>query len=232
MAGVGSLVWHGPYPLYGSAAPTLSGYEGGIEFPGWSVAPLNSLRVSWTWIGGEASSLFPPHPNRYYAATVVLLPGLELNARFTEAIGVPDSSITLPNYVDRMVSLKWAPELPKDWPRVAIGALDALSINELNSLSGMVPGSSSYGRGVYGVVGSNWAGSAMTAGLLVRNASQVLPFAHAGIPIGFGLETRMEGSSKGISLGLSWNGPGGLHLLLARVAGRDWAFGLSWDVTL
>lgn len=214
------------------AYPSLSGYEGGIELPGWSVGSLNTLRLSWAWLGGEASSLFPPNPNRYYAATLVLLPGLECNARFTEAVGVADPTITLPNYVDRMISLKWAPDLPSGWPRLAIGALDMVSINELNRLQGMTPGSSSFGRGVYGVVGGTWWGTSVAGGVIVRNLGQLSPYAQIGVPLGAGFDLQLESSPRGTSGGVGWSGPAGLRLLLARVAGRDWGLGGSWDIVL
>lgn len=214
------------------ALPTLGGIDGGIELPGWTVAPEGALRLSWAWVGGQVSPLFPPHPNRFYAATMTVLPGLEINARFTEAVGLPDPTITLPNYVDRMLSVKWSPELPPAWPRLALGVLDLVSINELNRLVGMVPGSSTFGRGIYLVTGGTWAGWVLNAGVLARRLDSPSLYASALVPLGLGWDARLELGPRGTSAGLGWAGPGGWNLLMARIIERDWAYGLTWNVAL
>ena len=223
------LLFQGPSAL---AVPTIGGIDGGIELPGWTVAPEGVLRVWGAGGGGQASPLFSPHPNRFYAATMTVLPGLEINARFTEAVGLPDPTITLPNYVDRMLSVKWAPDLPPMWPRLALGVLDLVSINELNRLVGMVPGSSTFGRGIYLVTGGTWAGWVFHAGVLARRLDNPSPYASALVPLGLGWDARLELGPRGTSAGVGWAGPGGWNLLLARIIDRDWAYGLSWNVAL
>lgn len=215
-----------------SAGPTLAGMEGGLEFPTGELMPDASMAIGVGHIGGSASYLFPPYPNRFYFLSGSVIPGLEFNARFTEVVGLHDPSILLPNFVDRLLSAKWGVPVPTGWPSVAFGVVDLLSINELNRLQGYVPGSSRYGATAYGVVGVDVGLARLNVGYGMGKSYIQGPFAVLQAPLVGGLRGCVEYGNSRLNLGVEVRSNIGLGLKIGLMQGRELGIASSYTLRL
>lgn len=208
------------HPLEAQASPSLSGIEGGLDFPSSTVSQDGTMTVGIGHVSGAASYVIPPYSNRFYYATMTLLPGLEVNARFTEVLGLYDPTINLPNYVDRMISAKWQLPTPEGWPSLALGGVDLVSINELNDMVGLIPGSSRYGISAYGVMGQSFGPLRLELGYGSGKSYIQGPFGLARLELGWGFAAYGEyGNNRG-NLGIGY-AIRGLELKLGWLQGKE-----------
>ncbi len=96
--------------------PANWGGTGLIETPSARIMREGRFRV------GAAQA----HPYRYYYGAITILPGLEIDGRISEIIGVPAPGLPdYGNYKDKAVDLKWQFLPEGKWrPAVALGLMD------------------------------------------------------------------------------------------------------------
>lgn len=209
----------------GTAAPAtasaaLGGIDGGLDFPSSEVRPDGTMTLGVGYAGTSASYVFPPYSNRFYFLSTRVLPGLEICARFTEVLGFHDPSILLPNYVDRMISAKWAPPMPTGWPSLAIGGIDLFSINELNNLPGLAPGTTRYGISAYAVAGYRLGPVRWEVGYGQGKSYLQGPFTSLKLQLLEGLEGLMEYGNGRFNAGVGLPA-GGFDLKAGYLQGKE-----------
>lgn len=225
---LGGLVMAAP----AAASPTLSGLEGGLDFPSSEVRRDGLMTVGVAYAGTSASYVFPPYSNRLYFLSASVLPGVEVCARFTEVLGLYDPSIFLPNYVDRMIMAKWALPMPTGWPSLALGAVDLFSINELNNLPGLLPGTSRYGTMAFAVTGYQIGRLRWEVGYGQGKSYMQGPFTLVKLGLLDGVEALAEYGSDRWNVGLSVSTAAGFSVKAGCLQGKELGLATAYSFSL
>lgn len=216
----------------GKAAPMLAGLEGGLDYPTSEMPEDGTLAVGIGYLGSQASYLFSSYPNRFYYVNAVPLPGLEVNARFTEVLGLHDPSIQLPNFVDRLMAVKWSHMLPAGWPRIALGLSDLFSINEQNGLIGYVPGSSRYDIAAFCLLGQDLGPVRLDMGYGTAKTRMSGGFMVAQWRMGHGLSALFEYGDQHVNWGLCYQPTANLSVKAGWMQAKELGLATAFRVSL
>ena len=211
------------------AALTLAGDTGLIKIPTADVLKSGDFALGFSWIGGPESYFLRPKTNRFYYATMGILPGLEVSLDMLQVIGWVDPDAPGVAYAfHRMSNIKYQLPLPHGWPRVAIGTQDPVSAN---ALTRGPQGQTHYGLTTYYGVVSQPVGP-VTLHLGYSKGQDFLNgvFGGADWELGYGLNVRGEYDGQEWNAGLHWHPTRFFALYGARLFPDDWAYGttLTW----
>lgn len=213
-----------------NAAPALDGLQGGFDCPTSERVPDGTMTLGLGYADAPVSYAWPthqPYPNRYYDLTTQILPGLEVSARFTEVLGLYDPTIHLPNYIDRVLALRYALPMPACWPSVAVGNFDLFSINQVNGIDQPWFHAKPL-EATYGVAGYDFGLWAVDLGYGVGTKYLTGPFGALRVKPGWGLTGVLEYANGSGNVGVEASLPWGFAAKLAWLHGAGLGVSTSY----
>lgn len=206
-----------------------AGYTGLISTPTPEVEPDGRLSFGFSWIDGPRTYLFAPKTNRVYAATMGVLPGLELTFRQTQVVGWVDPDAPGVAYAfDRMGSAKYQLPLPAGFPKLAAGVQDFASVGYISGIPGMTPEGTKHGQStLYLVVGDHSGPLDWLAGVAKSQSFLNGAFWGLGLRLPFGFSLMAEHDSRQFNCGLRFAPLSGVAMQASSLGGDTTALSLQ-----